>query len=87
MFFADGQLLGKGEDAGEGRAGNGLGNQTTSEHFASKLFATKLFRNVSLLLRFESTDLINCLFSVKFKIHESGFLDAIFHFQRTAWRK
>ena len=33
IFFADGQLLGKGEDAGEGRAGNGPGNQTTSERF------------------------------------------------------
>ena len=59
-FFADGQLSGKGEDAGEGRAGDGLGNQIISERFASKLFATKLFRNALLLLRFESTDLTHC---------------------------
>ena len=34
-YFADGQLPGKGEDAGEGRAGEGSGNQIISERFAS----------------------------------------------------
>ena len=34
-FFADGQLPCKGENAGEGGAGEGPGNQTVSERFAS----------------------------------------------------
>ena len=34
-FFADGQLSGKGEDVGEGRAGDESGDQIISERFAS----------------------------------------------------
>ena len=33
--FADGQLPGKGEDAGKGRAGDGPASQIISERFAS----------------------------------------------------